>query len=198
MRLKDIAQVRAQTIAVRIRRNVRQPGQPRSSRAAKAMEARAKGRAKTVWLSLMNDPNRVTALCTAPISPEAPQASRRARRDACADLDDSHNQRRRVVASAAGDGFVRQLRRAVAIGGPVQRPQSLLQLRVEKPVHEPVGAEEKKITRLVGHRANLGFDELVLPAQRLLQRMPAWMLARFALADFALPKKPAHMRIVVG
>src|ERR1051325_7827763 len=49
MRLKAMAQVRAQTIASRIRPKVFQPGQPRWSRAATAMEARAKGRAKTVW-----------------------------------------------------------------------------------------------------------------------------------------------------
>src|SRR6188508_1519144 len=43
-----MAQVRAQTIATRIRPNVRQPGQPRFSRAATTMAARAKGRAKIV------------------------------------------------------------------------------------------------------------------------------------------------------
>ena len=49
MRLKAMAQVRAQTIAARISPNVRQPGQPRLSRAATAIAARANGRAKTVW-----------------------------------------------------------------------------------------------------------------------------------------------------
>jgi hypothetical protein len=48
MRLKAIAQVRAQTIAARTSPNVRQPGQPRLSRAATAMAASANGRAKTV------------------------------------------------------------------------------------------------------------------------------------------------------
>src|SRR2546429_9038978 len=48
MRLNDIAQVRAQTIAARMRPNVRQPGQPRWSRAATTIDARAKGSAKTV------------------------------------------------------------------------------------------------------------------------------------------------------
>src|SRR5712691_4525477 len=54
MRLKDIAHVRAQTIAAKINANVRQPGQPRWSRAATTMAARAKGRAKIVWESLTN------------------------------------------------------------------------------------------------------------------------------------------------
>src|ERR1017187_546397 len=48
MRLKAIAQVRAQTMAARISPNVFQPGQPRLSRAATAMAASAKGRAKAV------------------------------------------------------------------------------------------------------------------------------------------------------
>src|ERR1017187_6795826 len=48
MRLNAIAQVRAQIIAARTSPNVRQPGQPRLSRAATAMAASAKGRAKTV------------------------------------------------------------------------------------------------------------------------------------------------------
>src|SRR3954469_18799836 len=49
MRLKAMAQVRAHTIAARISPKVRHPGQPRLSRAATAMAARAKGRAKMVW-----------------------------------------------------------------------------------------------------------------------------------------------------
>src|SRR5580698_7751718 len=52
MRLKDMAQVRAQTIAARINQKMRQPGQPWVSRAATAMEASAKGSAKTVCDSL--------------------------------------------------------------------------------------------------------------------------------------------------
>src|SRR5690349_13669241 len=48
IRLKAIAQVRAQTIAARISPKVRQPGQPRSARAATTMEANANGSAKTV------------------------------------------------------------------------------------------------------------------------------------------------------
>ena len=48
MRLKAMAQLRAQTMAARMRPNVRQPGQPRWSRAATAIAARAKGSAKTV------------------------------------------------------------------------------------------------------------------------------------------------------
>src|SRR5580693_953599 len=52
MRLNAIAQVRAQTMAVRISAKVFHPGQPWVSRAATAIEASAKGRAKTVWESL--------------------------------------------------------------------------------------------------------------------------------------------------
>ena len=48
MRLKAIAQVRAQIIARRMSPNVRQPGQPRLSRAATHIAASAKGKAKTV------------------------------------------------------------------------------------------------------------------------------------------------------
>src|SRR5687767_719477 len=48
MRLKAIAQVRAQKTAATIKRNNLQPGHPRESFAATAMEASAKGRAKTV------------------------------------------------------------------------------------------------------------------------------------------------------
>src|SRR5713101_7049535 len=54
MRLKDMAQVRAQTIAARIKPNVRQPGQPRWSRAATAIAAKANGKAKTVCENLTN------------------------------------------------------------------------------------------------------------------------------------------------
>src|SRR5437667_7638420 len=54
MRLNDIAHVRAQTIAATISANVRHPGQPRLSRAATTIAARAKGRAKRVWESLTN------------------------------------------------------------------------------------------------------------------------------------------------
>jgi cation transport regulator ChaC len=46
MRLKAIAQVRAQTMAARIRPKVRQPGQPRCSRAATIIAASAKGSAR--------------------------------------------------------------------------------------------------------------------------------------------------------
>ena len=49
IRLNAIAQVRAQSIAARIRPNVRQPGQPRWSRAATTMDANANGSAKMVW-----------------------------------------------------------------------------------------------------------------------------------------------------
>jgi hypothetical protein len=48
MRLKAIAQVRAQTIAATINPNVCQPGQPRFSRAATAIAANANGSAKIV------------------------------------------------------------------------------------------------------------------------------------------------------
>ena len=48
MRLNAMAQVRAQTIAARTSPNIRQPGQPRLSRAATAIAASANGRAKTV------------------------------------------------------------------------------------------------------------------------------------------------------
>src|SRR5688500_12264826 len=48
MRLKAMAQVRAQTIAATINAKVRQPGQPRLSRAATAIAASAKGSAKSV------------------------------------------------------------------------------------------------------------------------------------------------------
>src|SRR2546429_2889213 len=61
MRLKVIAQVRAQSIAARIRPNVRQPGQPRWSRAATTMEARANGSAKTVWENLTNEAHLMNA-----------------------------------------------------------------------------------------------------------------------------------------
>ena len=54
IRLKAMAQVRAQTIATKIRRNVFHPGQPRLSRAATTIAASANGRAKTVWESLTN------------------------------------------------------------------------------------------------------------------------------------------------
>src|SRR5688572_26907005 len=49
MRLKAIAHVRAQKTAATMRKNKRHPGQPRWSRAATAIEASAKGSAKTVW-----------------------------------------------------------------------------------------------------------------------------------------------------
>jgi hypothetical protein len=49
MRLNAIAQVRAQTMAARINPKVFHPGQPRLSRAATTIEAKANGRAKTVW-----------------------------------------------------------------------------------------------------------------------------------------------------
>src|SRR5258706_14638542 len=48
IRLNAMAQVRAQTIAARMSPNVRQPGQPRSARAATTIEASANGKAKTV------------------------------------------------------------------------------------------------------------------------------------------------------
>src|SRR5208283_5727832 len=54
IRLNDMAQVRAQTIAARMSKKILQPGQPRLSRAATAIEARAKGKAKMVWGNLMN------------------------------------------------------------------------------------------------------------------------------------------------
>src|SRR5437870_832923 len=48
MRLNAIAHVRAHTMAARISPNFRQPGQPRFSRAATAIAARANGSAKAV------------------------------------------------------------------------------------------------------------------------------------------------------
>jgi hypothetical protein len=62
MRLNDMAQVRAQNIAARISRNVRQPGQPWFPRAATAMEATANGSANTVCDSLTNPAQRRRAL----------------------------------------------------------------------------------------------------------------------------------------
>src|SRR5438445_7028630 len=61
IRLNAIAQVRAQTIAARTRPNVRQPGQPRRSRAATSMDASANGRAKTVWENLTNPAHLMNA-----------------------------------------------------------------------------------------------------------------------------------------
>src|SRR5207302_11316350 len=55
MRLKAMAQVRAQTIAARISPKIRQPGQPRFSRAATAMAASAKGSANKVWEKRTNE-----------------------------------------------------------------------------------------------------------------------------------------------
>src|SRR5690606_28383670 len=55
IRLKLIAHVRAVTRAATTRRNTRQPGQPRSSRAATTIAASATGIAKIVWLSLTKD-----------------------------------------------------------------------------------------------------------------------------------------------
>ena len=55
MRLNAIAQVRAQTIAARISPKVRQPGQPRLSRAATIIAASANGRAKTVCENRTNE-----------------------------------------------------------------------------------------------------------------------------------------------
>src|SRR5215470_2142304 len=55
MRLKAIAQVRAQTIAVRISPRARQPGQPRLSRAATVIAANANGRANSVCEKRTND-----------------------------------------------------------------------------------------------------------------------------------------------
>ena len=49
MRLKAMAQVRAQTMAKRIRPKVFPPGHPRFSRAATSMAANANGSAKIVW-----------------------------------------------------------------------------------------------------------------------------------------------------
>src|SRR5882672_10866354 len=57
MRLKAIAQVRAHTIAARINPNVRQPGQPRSARAATTIAASANGSAKTVCEKRTNSPH---------------------------------------------------------------------------------------------------------------------------------------------
>jgi hypothetical protein len=48
MRLNAMAQVRAQTIATKIKPNFCQPGQPRLLRAATAIAAKANGNAKTV------------------------------------------------------------------------------------------------------------------------------------------------------
>src|SRR5919109_5300081 len=52
IRLNVMAQVRAQTIASRIRPKTRQPGQPFCSRAATTIDARANGNAKSVWENL--------------------------------------------------------------------------------------------------------------------------------------------------
>src|SRR5689334_16635553 len=61
MRLNDIAQVRAVSTAPTMRRNNRQPGQPRVSRAATVIEASANGSAKTVCESLTNSPHLTTS-----------------------------------------------------------------------------------------------------------------------------------------
>ena len=57
MRLKDMAHVRASTIATTIRQNNRQPGQPRLPRAATVIEASANGSAKTVCEIFTNSPH---------------------------------------------------------------------------------------------------------------------------------------------
>ena len=53
IRLNVIAQVRAVTIAKMIRRKSRQPGQPLVGLAATTIDARANGKAKTVWENLI-------------------------------------------------------------------------------------------------------------------------------------------------
>ena len=57
IRLNAIAHVRAQTIAVKISRNVLQPGQPRLSRAATIIAASANGSANTVCEKRTNEPH---------------------------------------------------------------------------------------------------------------------------------------------
>src|SRR6185436_8700239 len=57
IRLNAIAHVRAEIMAARIRTNILQPGHPLFSRAATAIEASAKGRAKTVCENLTNEPH---------------------------------------------------------------------------------------------------------------------------------------------
>jgi hypothetical protein len=59
--LNVIAQVRAKNIAAKISKNVRHPGQPRSPRAATAIEATANGSANTVCDSLRNPAHRRSA-----------------------------------------------------------------------------------------------------------------------------------------
>src|SRR5215213_7296213 len=57
MRLKAMAQVRAQTMAARIRPNLFQPGHPRFSRAASAIAAKANGSANIVCEKRTNSPH---------------------------------------------------------------------------------------------------------------------------------------------
>ena len=65
-----MAQVRAQTSATKINVNDFHPGQPRLSRAAMAIEASAKGRAKIVWENLTNSAHlRMTANTPSVIGP---------------------------------------------------------------------------------------------------------------------------------
>ena len=52
-----MAQVRAHIIAARINPKILPPGQPRFSRAATSIAAKAKGRANTVWEKRTNSPH---------------------------------------------------------------------------------------------------------------------------------------------
>src|SRR6202453_1786099 len=70
MRLKAMAQERADTMDARMSRKTLVPGQPRWSRAATAIDASAKGNAKTVWENLTNSPHfRTVETSCGPVAP---------------------------------------------------------------------------------------------------------------------------------
>src|SRR5687767_13890909 len=71
MRLNDMAHVRAHTMAATIKTNGRQPGQPRVSRAATTIAARANGKAKTVCENFTKAPHLRISANIDPILPPA-------------------------------------------------------------------------------------------------------------------------------
>ncbi len=77
-------------------------------------------------------------------------------------LEHLHHQRRDIVAPRFLQGNLHQPLRHVDAGlHRFRGTQKLDQLLVVKSIHQAVRAEQKNISRLVGHRTDLRLDELV-------------------------------------
>src|ERR1700735_2812715 len=78
------------------------------------------------------------------------------------------------------------------------RAGDLLDAPVPQTVDQAVRTDEEAVARMMGQRADMGFDELVTGAQGLIERVAPRVGARLPLVDGAVAPEPTDVGMIMG